>query len=81
MEGVDLDEIEPGVYETTVLFPDVQLLSGEYHFNVATTDQENVQAYDAIEAAEPFAIIDSQQDYGVCRLQHRWIAGRPTNLD
>ena len=53
-------------------FPTLALLEGRYHFNVVTTDQDFMQSYDAVEAVEPFVVVNPGPERGVVRLEHRW---------
>ncbi|UCF39063.1 MAG: ABC transporter ATP-binding protein [Acidobacteriota bacterium] len=72
MEGVKLEQLDEQSYLARLLFPEVQLLPGDYYFNVATTDQDNLQAYDTRERMAPFSIRSDRQEFGICRLLHEW---------
>jgi lipopolysaccharide transport system ATP-binding protein len=70
-DGVDLQELEPGRFGATLIFPNIPLLSGVYHFNVVTTDQDNFQAYHVVECAASFTI-HSPQENGSVKLEYQW---------
>ncbi|MGH9341412.1 MAG: ABC transporter ATP-binding protein [Acidobacteriota bacterium] len=70
--GSELKRLGPEEYLCTLEFPDLPLLSGVYSFNVVTTDQENLQAYDAVEKTGEFTVRDSGPDGGLLRLPHVW---------
>lgn len=53
-------------------FPKIELLSGQYHFSVATTDERSLQAYEIVESACAFTVRHSGSDYGLARLAHLW---------
>lgn len=72
MENVLLKEISPGHFVGHLIFPDLQLLSGRYHFNVVTTDQDFIQAYHKVEEAEFFTVLNRGPDSGIVRLTHHW---------
>lgn len=71
-DGVDLERISPTLFRAQLRFPEVQLLPGDYYFTIATTDQENLQAYDAQEKVAPFSIRSESGEFGICRLRHEW---------
>jgi hypothetical protein len=54
-------------------FTNLPLLSGQYYFNVVTTDEENMQAYSLVEKAEPFTMSDPGPDFGLVRISHEWV--------
>jgi hypothetical protein len=72
MEQQKLRKTGPDQYYGRIEFRQLPLLSGQYYFNVVTTDQENMQAYSLMEKAEPFTLQDSGPDFGLVRLPHCW---------
>lgn len=72
MEGVHIENLGNNLYRARITFPDCQLLAGQYHFNVCTTDQENLQAYDIVQEAATFVVSNTQPDFGLVRLNHFW---------
>jgi len=72
MDQRELTRKGPEKYLGKIEFVNLPLLSGQYYFNVVTTDQENMQAYSLVEKAEPFRISDAGPDFGLVRLPHRW---------
>lgn len=73
MDRKDLKKVGSRQYYGKIEYTNPPLLSGQYHFNVVTTDQENMQAYSLVEEAEPFTIHDSGLDFGLVRLSHHWV--------
>ncbi len=72
IEGLRLKPTGPGKYRARLVFPNLGLLSGGYYFNVVTSDQHNLQAYDIQERLQPFTVLHPEVDSGLVRLQHRW---------
>ncbi len=72
IEGLPLKPTAPGKYRVRLVFPNLSLLSGGYYFNVVTSDQHNLQAYDIQERVQPFTVLHSEVDSGLVRLEHRW---------
>jgi hypothetical protein len=77
MDGKVLVETGTEQFQGRIEFINLPLLSGQYYFNVVTTDEENMQAYSLIEKAEPFEIKDAGPDFGLVRLSHRWVDRGP----
>lgn len=77
MEDQTLNRTGPDQFHGRIVFPKPPLLSGQYYFNVAITDQENLQAYSLIEKAEPFTISDPGPDFGLVRILHSWVKTKP----
>ena len=73
LDQVELAETEPNHYQISIQFPNIPLLSGGYYFNVITTDQNHLQAYDIQEQVEPFSITFQGLESGVVQLEHHWI--------
>jgi ABC-type polysaccharide/polyol phosphate transport system ATPase subunit len=76
MDRIRLRQVETNRYYGRIQFLRLPLLSGRYHFNLSTTDQENMQAYNVLERAEPFTVSDPGPDFGLLRMDHSWIHDR-----
>jgi hypothetical protein len=72
IEGVALREVEPNLYHTRIVFPEVPLMSGAYYFNISAGDQDAMQVYDVVERAEPFTVFYPGSDFGLVKLRHYW---------
>jgi lipopolysaccharide transport system ATP-binding protein len=70
-DGVELQELEPGHFCGSLILPNIPLLSGLYHFNVVTTDEDHLQAYHILERAASFTI-HSPEESGFVKLEHQW---------
>ena len=57
-------------YTATLVFRDLQLLSGSYICHAFTTDQDNIQAYGGKFIG--FAVKNPRTDQGLVQLAHRW---------
>ncbi|MFQ5741649.1 MAG: ABC transporter ATP-binding protein [Acidobacteriota bacterium] len=77
IDRIKLRQTAPGCYTTSIVFPNLALLSGRFSFNVITTDQNSLQAYDIWENVEPFLVTQTGAETGVARLEHRWETGGP----
>jgi hypothetical protein len=73
MDKILLCKEGPNRFSGRVRFSGLPLLSGRYHFNLSATDQENMQAYNVMEEAEPFTISDPGPDFGLVRIDHSWM--------
>jgi len=71
LDGATLLELERGHFYARLIIPSIPLLSGLYQFNVATTDQDNLQAYHIVERAAAFTV-HSATDSGSVRIEHHW---------
>jgi lipopolysaccharide transport system ATP-binding protein len=67
-----LNRLEGETYVSSIEFERLPLLSGRYHFSVATTDERGLQAYEIADAVCPFTVRHGGSDYGLIRLEHRW---------
>lgn len=67
-----LKEEENGICSATLEFSQLPLLSGRYHFSIATTDERRVQAYEIMDSTCSFIVRHSGSDYGLVRLAHTW---------
>ena len=75
MDGIEMDRAPDGTFTTALHIPELPLLGGGYYVNVATTNNRSaLLAYDVIERASPFRVRNPSDEYGVVRLQHRWLA-------
>jgi lipopolysaccharide transport system ATP-binding protein len=73
--GEDLFQMkkeEDGAHVATLEFSRLELLSGRYHFSIATTDERSLQAYQIVESTCPFIVRHVGSDYGLVRLPHQW---------
>ncbi|MBI4454427.1 MAG: ABC transporter ATP-binding protein [Acidobacteria bacterium] len=61
-----------GIYTATLEFPRLELLSGQYHFSIATTDERSLQAYAIVESTCSFTVRNIGSEYGLVRLHHQW---------
>lgn len=61
-----------GAYVAAFELPQVELLSGNYYFSVALTDERILQAYEILESACPFTVRHGGSEYGLVKLTHRW---------
>ncbi len=64
--------VAPERFRIQLVFPELALLSGSYHFNVVTSDQHNLQAYDIWEKVCGFSVIHTGGEAGLARLRHHW---------
>jgi ABC-type glutathione transport system ATPase component len=71
-EGTVLKETPEGLRYARVVFPNLSLLSGLYHFNLVTTDQNCLQAYHITERAASFSVTGAGPCSGVVRMAHQW---------
>jgi lipopolysaccharide transport system ATP-binding protein len=77
MDGIEMDRAPDGTFTTALHIPELPLLGGGYYVNVATTNNRSaLLAYDVIERVSPFRVRNPSDEYGVVRLQHRWLATR-----
>lgn len=70
MEGVTLNPSAPEEYACRLIYKDIPLLPGTYYFNVVTTDEDNIQAYDIVEKAAIFTVHYDGSDFGLVKLPH-----------
>ena len=71
-DGHALSTQDAETYLCSVIFETLPLLSGSYHFTVATTDERGLQAYEIADPVCPFTVRHSGSDYGLVRLPHQW---------
>jgi lipopolysaccharide transport system ATP-binding protein len=65
-----------GLFSVELRVPELPLLGGSYHLNVATTDNRNpLVLLDLQEGAVPFTITNPETDWGVMRMRHSWRGG------
>lgn len=72
MEGQHLKPVGGGRYTARLVFPEINLLSGTYGFNLGITDEENLQSYATQERGNSFRIISPGPDFGLVRIEHYW---------
>ncbi len=72
MDGIKLKDAGGETFCAKMILPKIPLLSGRYHFNVVTTDQDNMQAYDIRERLESFTVRHSGNEVGITRFHHEW---------
>lgn len=72
MDGVDLKEVEPGVYYIKLKYPRLPLMSGKYHLDVYLLDETGVHVYDAAHNVCPFEVRHEGVEMGMVRLSHEW---------
>ncbi|MBI4446803.1 MAG: ABC transporter ATP-binding protein [Acidobacteria bacterium] len=72
IDGSKLLSVGENRYHGRIVYPHAPLLPGRYYFNVVTTDQHCLQAYDIVQQAEPFTISYSGTDFGIVQLNHFW---------
>ena len=75
LDNQPLKQLGSDSYYGRLVFPAPQLLSGNYHFNVGTTDEDNIQCYDIVENAATFSVFSADADRGLTRLDHSWEHG------
>lgn len=90
--STELDGAEPRPlgddrFYVALSYPELSLLGGSYHFNVATIDNRRpLVLLDVREGEAPFSVVNPKTDWGVCRLPHAWsnevgATGRPTSAE
>jgi len=80
MDGIEMDRAPDGTFTTALHVPELPLLGGGYYVNVATTNNRGaLLAYDVRERVSPFRVRNPSDEYGVVRLQHRWLVGEGEN--
>ena len=73
IDGASMRELEDGRYYVALHLPELALLGGSYHFNVATIDNRRpLTMLEVKEGEAPFSIVNSKADWGVSRLSHDW---------
>lgn len=67
-----LKQVGENLYFGSIVFPNLQLMSGEYRLMLCTTDSAALQAYDIRQDACPFIVRHTGQEFGIARLEHVW---------
>ncbi|MGH7429199.1 MAG: Wzt carbohydrate-binding domain-containing protein, partial [Candidatus Methylomirabilaceae bacterium] len=72
--GTHFSRVEPpprsGV--ACLLLPKLSLLSGEYDLSVYLLDETGLHIYDQRLRGVKFRVVETGQELGICRLEHRW---------
>jgi ABC-type polysaccharide/polyol phosphate transport system ATPase subunit len=74
VDGVDLKEVEPGIYNIKLRYPALPLLSGSYHLDTYLLDESGVHVYDAALKVCPFEVRHNGVEMGMVYLSHRWLS-------
>jgi lipopolysaccharide transport system ATP-binding protein len=72
-EGVQPTEVEPGLWQIGLLFPDLPLHSGDYVVSAYLFDAQGLVEYDKWYHCKHFRFIYPSKTPGLVRLPHRWI--------
>jgi ABC-type polysaccharide/polyol phosphate transport system ATPase subunit len=76
MDGVAMTPAGGDRYVAALHVPRVPLLGGGYYVNVATTDNRGALiTYDIQERLCPFRVRNPTDEYGLMRMEHRWLNG------
>jgi lipopolysaccharide transport system ATP-binding protein len=74
MDGVAMERQGDRTYGATLHIPELPLLGGGYYLNVATTNNRSaLLVYDVQERRCPFRVRSPSHEYGVMRMEHRWL--------
>ncbi len=74
MDGVAMAALGGGRYAVALHVPRLPLLGGGYYLNIATTDNRGaLVAYDIRERLCPFRVRNPTDEYGLMRIEHRWL--------
>lgn len=69
-------------YAFHVHFPNLSLLPGKYRYRAHVLDKQGLRLFDSLEL--DFWVTGRTRDYGLCRLEHRWLnaplSSLPANL-
>lgn len=72
-EGADLSPLGDEVFLAELQVPELPLLGGQYHLNVATLDNDQpLVMLDVQEGMTPFSVVNPDTDWGVLRVPHVW---------
>jgi lipopolysaccharide transport system ATP-binding protein len=73
IDGASCQRVGDEVFFIALHYPELGLLGGSYHFNIATIDNHRpLIMFDVKEGEAPFSVMNSKADWGVCRLPHVW---------
>jgi lipopolysaccharide transport system ATP-binding protein len=74
MDGVEMERDADGYFTAALHVAALPLLGGGYYVNLATVDSRaGLIAYDVHERLAPFRVRNPSHDYGVMRMEHRWL--------
>lgn len=79
MDSVKVCRIERGEYRIGLEFDALNLLPGSYHLRAHAMDSEGMRLFDTLE--RPLTIRGKSREFGMVRLQHRWITESGAGLD
>lgn len=68
------NQIAPSQYGFCVRFSNLQLLPGKYTIRAHAMDPEGLRLFDTVSTS--VRITGQTRDYGLCRLEHEWMAAR-----
>ncbi|MCC6847259.1 MAG: ABC transporter ATP-binding protein [Deltaproteobacteria bacterium] len=75
MDAVAMRARPDGRFEAVLHVPRLPLLGGGYYLNVATIDNRSaLLIYDVQERRCPFRVRNRSDEFGVMRMDHRWVA-------
>ncbi len=63
--------VAPSLYGFCVRFSNLQLLPGKYTIRAHAMDPEGLRLFDTLETS--VRITGDTRDYGLCRLEHKWV--------
>jgi len=73
IDGASCLQVGDDLFFIALHYPELSLLGGSYHFNLATIDnQRPLIMFEVKEGEAPFSVMNSKADWGVCRLPHVW---------
>jgi lipopolysaccharide transport system ATP-binding protein len=75
IDGFRLNELNPALFGFSLILEHPNLLPGRYLVRAHAMDPEGMRHFDTMESI--FDIVGDTRELGVCRLPHRWAAGRP----
>jgi lipopolysaccharide transport system ATP-binding protein len=74
MDGVEMERDADGHFTAALHLAALPLLGGGYYVNLATVDNRaGLIAYEVHERLAPFRVRNPSHDYGVMRMDHRWL--------
>ena len=68
------NQIAPFLYGFCARLSNIQLLPGKYTIRAHALDPEGLRLFDTVETS--VRITGQTRDYGLCRLEHKWLPGR-----
>lgn len=73
--GFQPTDLGGGDFGFTIALQSVQLLPGKYTVRAHAMDPEGLRLFDTLETT--LRVTGETRDYGLCRLQHAWLPGKP----